>query len=118
MTSSNPNPSSEPNPSEPATAELRVQVERYVEQLQAFRIHAAVFAASMVVIILVNLFINLAAGIAGEWSAWWSGWALLGWGLGLAIHGLVVRLARPTGTTSTPTWADRKVDAILADTVD
>ena len=65
-----------------------------MQQLRAFQIHAAVFAAGMVVIFLVNLFVNLAAGTTGQWSAWWSGWALIGWGLGVAVHGLVVWLSR------------------------
>ena len=69
------------------------------EAVAAFRIHAAVFAATMVLIFLVNLLTNLAAGIAGEWSAWWSAWALIGWGMGLAVHGLVVKasLHQPNG---------------------
>lgn len=67
----------------------------YPHQVRAFQIHAAVFAAGMVGIFLVNLLTNLAAGIADQWSAWWSVWALIGWGLGIAVHGLVVRLARP-----------------------
>ncbi len=67
----------------------------HVRQRRAFHLHASVFAVSMVIIFLVNLATNVAANLTGEWSAWWSAWALLGWGLGVAIHGLVVRLARP-----------------------
>ena len=69
-------------------------VRRFVRQRRAFRAHAAVFIGVMPVILLVNLLVNLAAGIAGEWSAWWSLWALVGWGAGVAVHGLAVRLAR------------------------
>ena len=65
------------------------------EQLRAFRAHAGVFVVGMAVIFGVNLVTNLAAGIAGSWSAWWSLWALIGWGAGVAIHGLVVWLNRP-----------------------
>ncbi len=67
----------------------------YPHQLRAFQAHAAVFAATMILIFAVNLAVNLSAGIAGQWSAWWSGWALIGWGLGIATHGLVVFLAKP-----------------------
>lgn len=67
----------------------------YEHQRRAFSIHASVFGASMVMIFIVNLATNLSAGIAGEWWAWWSVWALLGWGLGVTVHGLVVRMARP-----------------------
>ncbi|MGI9597916.1 MAG: 2TM domain-containing protein [Acidimicrobiales bacterium] len=93
--------------------DAREAVRRYVEQLRAFYIHATVFAVGMVVIFVVNLVTNIAAGLTGEWWAWWSGWALIGWGLGVAIHGLVVRLSRPRG--STPSWTDRKINEILSE---
>jgi hypothetical protein len=64
----------------------------------------------MVIIFTVNLATNAAAGILGRWSAWWSIWALVGWGIGLAIHGLVVRLARPV--TSASTWERRQIERI------
>ncbi|MEM8747579.1 MAG: 2TM domain-containing protein [Actinomycetota bacterium] len=32
---------------------------------------------------------------ADDLWAWWSIWVLLGWGFGIAIHGLGVRLSRP-----------------------
>ncbi len=49
----------------------------------------------MVIIFLVNLAINAAANITGEWWAWWSLLAVPAWGLGLTVHGIVVRMARP-----------------------
>lgn len=67
----------------------------HLRQRRAFHVHAIVFSISMVVIFTTNLAINAAAGIVGEWWAWWSVAALLGWGLGVTVHGLVVRLARP-----------------------
>ncbi|BAN04569.1 2TM domain-containing protein [Ilumatobacter coccineus] len=76
----------------------------HAHQVRAFQVHAGVFVATMVLIFAVNLATNLAAGIAGQWSAWWSAWALIGWSLGLAVHGLVVFLANPrTGRESTRT---------------
>ena len=84
---------------------------RYVQQLRVFYVHAAVFAGSMAVNLAVNLFVNLSAGIAREWSAWWSIWALIGWGAGIAVHGLVVRLNRPSPSSST--WEQRQIDRVL-----
>ena len=84
---------------------------RYVQQLRAFYIHVAVFAGSMSINLAVNLLVNLNAGIAGEWSAWWSLWALLGWSTGIAVHGFVVRLNRPSFAAST--WEQRQIDGIL-----
>ncbi|MGI9584377.1 MAG: 2TM domain-containing protein [Acidimicrobiia bacterium] len=84
----------------------------YVHNLRAFYIHATVFAVSMVIIFIVNVAVNVAAGITDEWWAWWSVWVLLGWGLGVAIHGLVVRLSRPNNRSSA--WEERQIDKILS----
>ena len=85
---------------------------RYVEQLHAFYIHACVFTAGMVIIFVVNLATNISAGIARDWRAWWSVWAFAGWGIGVAVHGLVVRLNRPS--PSSPTWEQRQIDKVLS----
>ncbi len=85
---------------------------RYVQQLQAFYVHAGVFVGGMLIILLVNLATNAAAGITREWSAWWSAWALLGWGSGIVVHGLVVRLNRPARSSSS--WMQQRVDTELA----
>ena len=114
-----PNERNEPmsNPTPPSSQidqradERQEAARRYVEQLRAFYVHAAVFAAGMTVIFAVNLLTNLSAGIAGEWSAWWSLWALLGWGAGIAVHGLVVRLNRPSLASST--WEQRQIERML-----
>ncbi len=74
---------------------LADKTDDYPDQVRAFQAHAGVFAATMVLIFAVNLAVNLSANIAGQWSAWWSVWALIGWGLGIATHGLVVFLAKP-----------------------
>lgn len=67
----------------------------YGEQVRAFYAHAAVFVGALIIVVTVNLLTNLSAGIADELSAWWSIWAFLGSGIGLAVHGFVVRLKRP-----------------------
>jgi hypothetical protein len=94
-----------------AIGEREEAARRYVEQLRAFYVHAGVFAAGMLVIFTVNLLTNLSAGIAGEWTAWWSVWALLGWGVGIVVHGLVVRLNRPSLASST--WEQRQIERML-----
>jgi uncharacterized membrane protein len=85
---------------------------RYVQQLHAFHVHAGVFAGGVLVMFVVNLATNAAAGIAGDLQAWWSAWALIGWGIGIAVHGLVVRLNRPASSSST--WEQRQIDKVLA----
>ena len=102
-------------PANAATPEeqRREEARQYVQQLRAFYIHASVFAVVMVIIFVVNLAVNVAADLTGEWWAWWSAWALLGWGLGVAIHGLVVRTARPSNSPST--WEQRQIDKIMSE---
>ena len=95
------------------TEEQRREAARHdVQQLQAFYVHAGVFAGGMVIIFLVNLTTNLAAGIAGAWSAWWSAWAFIGWSLGVGVHGLVVALNRPARPSSS--WAQERIDEVMA----
>jgi hypothetical protein len=109
-----PHPDHTPNqPADQYAEQQGVEAARlYVQQRQAFYVHASVFAGGMIIILLVNLATNVAAGTTGEWSAWWSAWALIGWGLGIAVHGLVVRLNRPP--RSSPTWMQQQIDKELA----
>lgn len=104
-------PTETPSQPDQAAHERKEAARRYVQQLRVFYVHAAVFAASMAINIAVNLLVNLSAGIAREWSAWWSLWALVGWGAGIAVHGLVVRLNRPSFTPAT--WEQRQINRIL-----
>jgi hypothetical protein len=85
---------------------------QYVRQLKALYVHAAVAAATLVVIVVVNAVTNATAGISGGWEIWWSIWAVMGWSLGLAVHALVVRLARPSHGASA--WEQRQIDKVLA----
>ncbi len=84
------------DPARLGLVERGTELRQYPEQLRVLQAHAGVFLVGMAVIFGVNLTTNLMAGIAGSWSAWWSLWALIGWSAGLAIHGLVVWLNRPT----------------------
>jgi len=86
--------------------------EKWVHQLRAFYVHAAVAVVATVGIFIVNLVTNLAAGTTGHWWAWWSMWVVIGWTPGVAIHGVVVRLARPKFESSA--WEQRQIDQVLA----
>jgi len=97
---------------EEATQEREQAARLYVDQLRAFYVHASMFAVGMLAMFSVNLLTNLSAGVASEWTAWWSAWAFLGWGIGIAIHGLVVRLNRPTLATSS--WEQQQIDKVLS----
>jgi hypothetical protein len=60
--------------------ELQRRAQRRVKQKMGFYIHAAVY-------VLVNL--GLAAIDVANGGASWHLWPLVGWGVGLAIHGFV-----------------------------
>lgn len=101
----------------PATAagaaqQKRVDAREYIGQLRVFYTHVWVFAIGMVIIFAVNLWVNLTAGLTGYWWAWWSGWALIGWGMGIGIHALVVRVNRPESLGSA--WEHRKMNDLLS----
>lgn len=97
---STPVTSSSQIPAGTAADQRRDAARQYLQDVRVFHTHAGVAAASMVLIIAVNVFSNVAAGTTGYLWAWWSVWALLGWGLGLTIHGLVVRGTRPQSLVS------------------
>jgi hypothetical protein len=61
---------------------------RRVRQKTGFYVHALVF-------VLVNLGLFALNGVLGGYR--WSVWPAWGWGLGLAIHGLVTFLTLPGG---------------------
>ena len=73
---------------------------QYPEQLRALQAHVAVAGGAALITFFVNLAINASAGILGEFSAWWSIWAFIGTGVGVAVHGFVVWLNRPTEISS------------------
>ena len=102
-----------PTPAGTTDDQRREEAREYVQRLRVFYVHATVFAVVMVFLFLVNLAINVAADLTGEWWAWWSGWTLLGWGIGIAIHGLVVRMSRPKSSASS--WEQKQIDKILAE---
>jgi hypothetical protein len=88
--------STRPLRSSEASAQQHAERDRcHAHQRRAFHLHATVAASCMLIIVVVNAALNAATGILDEWWAWWSILALVGWSLGLSVHGIVVRLARP-----------------------
>jgi len=53
-----------------------------IEEIKSFYVHAGIYAVVNIVLIVAN--------VLREDDEWWALWALLGWGIGLAIHGLAV----------------------------
>jgi hypothetical protein len=78
------------------------QAKERVEEVKGFYAHLAVYA-----IVNAGLFlINLAAG-GGHW---WFYWPLVGWGVGLAIHAVMVfAIEGPRGRA----WEERKIRELM-----
>jgi fatty acid desaturase len=73
---------------------------RRVQAMTGFYVHLAVFAAVMLLLLAIN---------AATGPAWWVQWPALGWGIGLAAHGLAVFGRAPAAIKS---WQERKIDEI------
>ena len=91
-----------------ASDERAEAARRYDDQVRAFRGHVGGFATGMFIMFSVNLVTNISAGTVGDWNAWWAVWALLGWSIGLAVHGFVVWLNRPSFAPSAADETDAR----------
>lgn len=62
-------------------AQKIARAKQRVEVLTGFYIHAGVFAAVLAGLFVINMVTD---------SDWWVQWVLIGWGIGLAIHAVLV----------------------------
>jgi hypothetical protein len=87
-------------------------------QLRAFYLHAGIYAAVMLFLVVVNAITRDEPGgymYGGHMyhqmnGDWWVIWPALGWGVIVAIHGIVVALG---GTGRLDAWEDRKVEELV-----
>ena len=78
------------------------QALRQARDLRAFYNHLLVF-------VVVNLFLFIVDYLGGP-DEWWFYWPLLGWGVGLAVHGLHTFVgARAFGSD----WEERKARELM-----
>lgn len=78
------------------------RAKRQVHLLRSFYIHLSVFIPVMVLL----LAINIATG-----RGWWVQWPLMGWGIGVGAHALVV--FGVSGWLG-PDWEERKIKELMA----
>ena len=73
-----------------------------IEEIKAFYVHAGIYGVVNTLLIIIN-WMNFD-------EVWWSLWALLGWGVGLAIHAMAVY-----GPISTlmQRWEQRKIAQLM-----
>jgi len=98
--------------------ELYAWAHRRARQVRAFYVHLGVFVVVMVFLLAVNAVTRDQAGSymfdghmydrdAGDW---WVIWPALGWGLAVAIHGVVVALGAAGAIDA---WEDRKAEQLV-----
>jgi hypothetical protein len=73
------------------------------EAIQGLYIHLLVFMVINAGLFGINWFTR------GDDGGWWFYWALLGWGIGLLVHVLVV-----IAPVFSPEWVDRRAQRIMA----
>ncbi len=79
------------------------QAKRQVRRIRGFYIHALVYVLVNALLVVLN-FLTLP-------GARWFFWPLLGWGIGLAAHGIAVfGVGRLWGAE----WEERKIKEIIA----
>lgn len=85
--------------------EPRAEVRRQVRAIRNFYVHAAVYAAVMLVLVVINF----ASGDA--WNGQWPvQWVAMPWGVVLLLHGL---FALQGNSMFGPEWEERKVEELL-----
>jgi hypothetical protein len=75
-----------------------VEAKRHVAALKGLYIHAIVFACVMSILFAIDMI---------DKNPWWVHWLLIGWGIGLSIHGAIV--LAPINLFS-HAWEQRKID--------
>ena len=90
---------------DPAQADAYRLARRRVRMLQGWYVHALVYACVIGTLWLVY-------GLAGQSRFPWPLPPMLGWGLGLAIHGLVVWLGTSRRSRD---WQSRKIEQYVKD---
>ncbi|MEM7253497.1 MAG: helix-turn-helix domain-containing protein [Pseudomonadota bacterium] len=75
----------------------------YVRDIKGFYSHAVIYVIVIAALALINWFTSP--------SHWWFIWAAMGWGIGVAAHGLVVF---EVFTFFGPDWEQRRIQQRLA----
>ena len=83
-------------------AEKEIFARRRVAVILGFYVHAAAFALVMLALFTIDFMIG---------AGWWVQWPLIGWGLGLLVHGVLVFGQAPRFIHE---WYERKVQEIKA----
>lgn len=91
----------------PGDDERYKAAKKRVEDVKGFYSHLFVYLCVNTGLFLINLFTTGADG------PWWFQWPLMGWGIGLVIHGLSVFVFE--GRWLGPEWERRQIEKLMQD---
>ena len=74
------------------------------QELRGFYLHLLVY-------VLINAFL-VAVNLLASWGHWWFYWPLLGWSVGVVVHGAWVYRGRGLWGK---TWEERKIRELMGD---
>ena len=80
--------------------EKLLRAERQVAAMTGFYVHVAIYLAVIALLAIINLAFS---------ANWWVQWPLLGWGIGVLMHALLVFGTTPAFVRD---WQRRKVDEL------
>ncbi len=75
-----------------------------IQELRGFYTHLLMF-------VLINLFL-VAVNLLTSWGTWWFYWPLLGWGVGVVVHGAWTFWGRELWGKN---WEERKIKELMGD---
>lgn len=78
------------------------RAKKRVEDIKGFYVHLLVYIAVNLGIFLINLLTSP--------GVWWFKWALIGWGMGLAAHGLSVFVF---SSIMSKDWEEKKIKELM-----
>jgi len=76
-----------------------------VEDIKGFYVHLLVYGCVNLGLFLIN--------VLSSPGTWWFYWPLLGWGIGLLVHGLTVFVFE--GRWLGSAWEQRQIERIMSD---
>ena len=83
------------------------EAKAHVQEIRGFYMHLFVYVIISVFLYFLNRFTSP--------GAWWAHWPILGWGLGVALHGASIFVENgPWGKT----WERRKIKELMGDDPD
>jgi 2TM domain len=94
----------------PGTPEREICIRRRVHRIAKFYRHLMVYVIVIGLLWILNAIIIFSGTQPNKWYSWWAVWPMLGWGIGLFVHGITLL---PMWGLFSQEWEDRKVKELM-----